>query len=85
MRRIACIVLLLLAGCNGDQKQIIADVCVPLDQEQHLPIEKLAAAKGYDLERTKKVCHQYVVDQMADFAKKMREMGVDKPGPYDAR
>lgn len=76
MRILAAAGLLLLASCGADNKQIIEDVCKPINQDENASLEKLAATKGYDVEEVRTVCRQYVRDQVQEAEKAMRELGV---------
>lgn len=77
MRIIAIAGLLMLASCGTNSKQIIEDVCKPINDDENASLEKLAAAKGHDVDEVRTVCRQYVRDRVKEAEKTMRELGVN--------
>jgi hypothetical protein len=53
---------LMLSACQGEKKQIIADVCKPINDDNTKSFDKLVAEKGYNKEKAQAICHQYVLD-----------------------
>lgn len=69
-------VALSLTSCSGNKEQIVKDVCIPINENDGLSLERIATDKKYNVDEVRRVCRQYVKDQVKETEENMKKLGL---------